>query len=274
MNGWDAGIRTPINVLQRHGVLPLDDLQSGVPSRLVTPKLMPRERLGLPRRSSQLRGAEAGETLIIHARLTAMLTATLQLATLIGALLVLITATPASAQSGVYVSGAAFADVREFGSYDSNGPDRCFGRLTTRPPALAGRFAWSPGSIRDGRSSSVSTASTTSVRNDRRNIIQIFPPPLPDSSISRRRRSSHRQALWWGTIRRNETGAAWISRRGFAFVRAATRTTTWIQPSLTIGSDFSFGIEGVDRRKSQEGCPSVLPVAKREIRPEHGAVVL
>jgi hypothetical protein len=51
---------------------------------------------------------------------------TAHLATLRGALFVLVTATSASAQSGVYVTGAAFADVREFGSYHSNGTGSLF----------------------------------------------------------------------------------------------------------------------------------------------------
>ncbi len=106
-----------------------------------------------------------------------MLTATLHLATLLSALLVLVTATSASAQSGVYVSGAAFADVREFGSYDSSGTGSLF-RSTDNSATGAG------GSLRVGTwlhprwtLELGSMPPYTSVETTDDIIIQIFPPP-------------------------------------------------------------------------------------------------
>jgi hypothetical protein len=201
-----------------------------------------------------------------------MLTA--HIATLRGALLVLVTATSASAQSGVYVSGAAFADVREFGSYDSNGTGSLF-RLTDNSATGAG------GSLRVGTwlhprwtlELGIDAATTTSVETTDDIIIQIVPPPPAgqfDLETTTKFTSASVVAGYHPpAMKRVRLGYL----AGFAFVRARHTDDYLDSPSLTIGSDFSFGITG-----SIGGITGGLPIrlveAKREIRQNTGAVVL
>src|SRR5687768_8599062 len=164
---------------------------------------------------------------------------------LLGALLVLVTATSASAQSGVYVSGAAFADVREFGSYDSTGTGSLF-RSTDESATSAG------GSLRVGTwlhprwtlELGIDAASTTSVVTTDDIIIQIFPPP-PSGQFDLEATTKFTSAsvvIGYHPPAMKRVRLGYLA--GFSFVRARHTDDYLDSPSLAIGSDFSASIAG------------------------------
>jgi hypothetical protein len=166
-----------------------------------------------------------------------------RLSTLLSALVVLISATAASAQTGVYISGGAFADVREFGSYDSTG--RLF--RTTDNSAVGSGGSFRVGTWLHSRWTlelGIDAASTTRVKTTDDIIIQIFPPP-PASQFdleAATKFTSATVAVGYHPPAMKRVRLGYLA--GFAFVRARHTDEYLDSPSAAIGSDFSFSFSG------------------------------
>lgn len=154
----------------------MDDLPIlGIPRWLVPPTC-PAEALVAKAEAPSNTGAKADETLIIHARLGAMHPAALRTRVAIGLVCLLVCASTAGAQTSGYISGAAFADIRQFGSTSSQSP--LFGEDYSRDAVGVG------GGVRVGTwvhprwtlevGAEVATKTTATFNGP---VIAIFPPP-------------------------------------------------------------------------------------------------
>jgi hypothetical protein len=194
----------------------------------------------------------------------------------ITAFAILATASAASAQSGVYLSGATFADIRAFGSYDSNGT---LFRTTDNSATGIG------GSLRVGTwlhprftiELGIDAASTTSVDTTGEIIIQIFPPP-PKSEFDLQSSTKYTSvAVVLGyhppPVKRVRLGYL----AGFAFVHERNLADYLDSPTASIGSDFSSSISFTGSSIGDIlGRPTAIRFTKaqRDTRQNSGALVL
>jgi len=107
----------------------LDDLPIWVfRGGLVSPKLLSNA------------GAQADETLIIHARLDAMHPAACCIRIALGLLCLLVWSTRASAQTGGYIAGTLFADVKQFVYFESTSRDGFYDSTNNSATTGGGAF--------------------------------------------------------------------------------------------------------------------------------------
>ena len=185
--------------------------------------------------------AEAGHYVLVGFKLLAMLMTRTRIGAAISAILLTfgLGAASAAAQSQTYVAGVAFADIREFGSYDSTG--RLF-RATDNSATGAG------GSFRVGTwlhprwtlELGVDASSTTRVKTTDEVIIQIFPPPTGQFDLEATTKfTSATVAIGYHPPAMKKVRLGYLA--GLGFVRARHTDDYLDSPSFSLGSDFSFG---------------------------------
>jgi hypothetical protein len=157
-------------------------------------------------------------------------------------LMTLITSRAASAQTGFYVSGGAFADIREIGSFDSTG--RLF-RSTDNSAIGSGGWFRAGGWLhpRWTLELGIDASSTTRVKTTDDVIIQIFPPPTGQFDLEATTKfTSATVAVGYHPPPMKKIRLGYLA--GFSFIHARHTDEYLDSPSLTIGSDFSFGLTG------------------------------
>ena len=157
-------------------------------------------------------------------------------------LMTLITASAASAQTGFYVSGGAFADIREFGSFESTG--RLF-RATDNSAIGSGGWLRAGGWLhpRWTLELGIEASSTTQVETTDDVIIQIFPPPTGQFDLEATTKfTSATVAVGYHPPAMKKVRLGYLA--GFGFIHARHTDEYLDSPSISIGSDFSFGLSG------------------------------
>lgn len=191
----------------------------------------------------------------------------------ITAFAVLVTTTVASAQSGVYLSGATFADVRTFGSYDSN--SMLFPTTDNSATGIGGSFrvgTWLH--PRWTLELGIDAASTTSVETTPGIIIQIFPPP-PAGQFdleSTSKFTSGTVVLGYHPPALKRVRLGYLA--GFAFIHGRHTEDFLDSPSGAIGTDFSFDFSPVIGDILGRATAIRYTEAQRETRQNTGALVL